>query len=235
MRFTALAADYDGTLASNGTVAPETWQALRRWRAAGRTLLLVTGRDVDDLRTICPHLELFERIVAENGGVLYHPAANEQEILASPPPPELVAALRERGVVPLGVARTLLATFRPHETTVQQTIHDLGLNWEVIFNKDAVMVLPAGVNKASGLRAALAALNLSPECVVGVGDAENDRVFLEICGCFAVVANALSGLKQHADIVTAGAEGSGIVELIDQLLAEAERNTKSAHREKENP
>jgi hydroxymethylpyrimidine pyrophosphatase-like HAD family hydrolase len=219
MRFTALAADYDGTLASNGTIAPETWHALRRWRAAGRQLLLVTGRDVDDLRILCPHLEIFDRIVAENGGVLYRPASGEEAILSFAPPPELIAALRQRGVVPLGVAHTLLATYRPHEITVRQTIHDLGLNWEVIFNKDAVMVLPAGVNKASGLRAALQELNLSPECVVGVGDAENDRVFLEICGCFAVVANALSGLKQHADIVTADAEGQGVVELIDGLLA----------------
>ena len=58
------------------------------------------------------------------------------------------------------------------------TIRDLGLELQVIFNKGAVMVLPAGVNKASGLAAALADLGLSPHNVVGVGDAENDHAFL---------------------------------------------------------
>jgi HAD superfamily hydrolase (TIGR01484 family) len=219
MRFLALATDYDGTLASEGTVTEQTWQAVRRWRASGRKLLLVTGRELDDLRNICPHLEFFDRIVAENGGVLYNPATDEERILAPSPPHELVKALHERGVVPLGVGRTLLATFRPYETVIQQTIHDLGLHWEMIFNKDAIMVLPPGIDKASGLKAALEELELSPQKVVAVGDAENDRVFLDLCGYSAVVANALPSLKAHADLVTAGAEGHGVLELIDGLLA----------------
>ena len=40
------------------------------------------------------------------------------------------------------------------------------------------MILPSGVNKASGLQAALQALGLSAETVIGVGDAENDHAFL---------------------------------------------------------
>ena len=220
MRFMALATDYDGTLASDGAVAEETWQAVRRWRASGRKLLLVTGREIDNLRNICPHLEFFDRIVAENGGVLYRPDTDEQRILAPSPPQEFVRALRERGVFPLGVGRTILATYRPHETAIVQTIRDLGLKWEVIFNKDAVMVLPVGVDKASGLTAALQELELSPQNVVAVGDAENDRAFLDLCGCAAVVANALPALKEHADLVTHGAAGQGVRELIDGLLAD---------------
>ena len=49
----------------------------------------------------------------------------------------------------------------------------------MIFNKGAVMILPSGVNKATGLAAALEELGLSPHNVVGVGDAENDHAFLE--------------------------------------------------------
>ena len=59
-----------------------------------------------------------------------------------------------------------------------EAIRDLGLELQIIFNKGAVMVLPAGVNKASGLAVALARLGLSPHNVVGVGDAENDHAFL---------------------------------------------------------
>lgn len=227
MRFAALATDYDGTLASDGRVGEETWQAVRRLRASGRKLLLVTGREVDDLRRICPHLEVFDRVVAENGGVLYRPVTHELEILASAPPKEFVQALRGRGVAHLGVGQTILATVRPYETVVLETIRDLGMELQVIFNKEAVMVLPSGVNKASGLKAALKELGLSPLNVVAIGDAENDHAFLDLCGCSAAVANALPALKKHADIITSGEEGQGVVELIDELLADdLSRRTK---------
>lgn len=220
MRFRALASDYDGTLASEGSVAAETWEAVRRFKASGRKFILVTGRELDDLLRMCPQVELFDRIVAENGGVLYHPAKRAMEILGAAPSKEFVQTLRERGVVPLGVGHSILATFRPYETTVLETIRDLGLEWQIIFNKEAVMVLPPGVNKASGLEAALKALDLSPHQVVAVGDAENDRAFLDFCACSVAVANALPSLKKHADLVTQGAEGRGVVELIEKLLSE---------------
>jgi hydroxymethylpyrimidine pyrophosphatase-like HAD family hydrolase len=61
-------------------------------------------------------------------------------------------------------------------------IRELGLELQIIFNKGAVMVLPAGVSKASGLEAALALLELLPHDVAGIGDAENDHAFLRLCG-----------------------------------------------------
>jgi hypothetical protein len=79
-------------------------------------------------------------------------------------------------------------------------------------------VLPTGVNKATGLQAALVRLGLSPHNVVAAGDAENDHAFLSVCGCAVAVANALPAIKENADLVTAGARGDGIVELVDRLL-----------------
>ncbi len=110
-----------------------------------------------------------------------------------------------------------MATWRPHETAVLETIRDLGLEMHVIFNKDAVMVLPTGINKATGLKVALEELGLSAHSVVGIGDAENDRVFLARCGYSAAVANALPMLKEHVDFVARGDHGSGVIELIDRL------------------
>ena len=219
MRFMALATDYDGTLASDGTVAEPTWEALRKLKNSGRKLILVTGRELDELRSICPNLDLFDRVVAENGGLLYRPAVRTQKLLASSPPEEFLQALRRREVAPLSVGQTIVSTLRPYEMVVLRAIADLGLELQIIFNKDAVMVLPPGVNKATGLRAALDELSLSPRQVVAVGDAENDHAFLDLCGCSAAVANALPMLKKHADIVTTSAEGQGVVELIDKLLA----------------
>ena len=114
----------------------------------------------------------------------------------------------------------IVATWEPHEKTVLEAIRDCGLELQVIFNKGAVMVLPAGVNKATGLRAALAELNLSPHNAVGVGDAENDHAFLNICECAVAVANALPAVKERADIVTFADHGAGVTELIDEMLAD---------------
>ncbi len=90
---------------------------------------------------------------------------------------------------------------------------------QLIFNKGAVMVLPSGVNKATGLSAALSRLKLSPHNAVGVGDAENDHAFLNLCECSVATANALESLKAHADIVLERADGEGVAELAQSILS----------------
>ncbi len=62
----------------------------------------------------------------------------------------------------------------------------MGRELQIIFNKGAVMILPANVNKATGLVFA-PVLGMEAEAVVGVGDAENDHAFLSMCGCSAAV------------------------------------------------
>jgi HAD superfamily hydrolase (TIGR01484 family) len=220
MRYLALAADYDGTLARDGRVDEQTVKALVRLRESGRRLVLVTGREMGDFADIFPRLDLFDRVVAENGALLYRPAAKEEKTLADPPPPAFVERLRKRGVAPLGVGRVIVAAREPHQAEVLEAIRELGLELHVIFNKGAVMVLPSGVNKATGLAAALEELALSPHNVVGVGDGENDHAFLAGCECAAAVANALPAVRDRADLVTRGDHGAGVVELIDRLLAD---------------
>ena len=83
-------------------------------------------------------------------------------------------------------------------------IKELGLELEIIFNKGAVMILPSGINKATGLAAALKDLGLSPHNVIGVGDAQNDHAFLRMVGHGVAVANALPEVKDTADYVTQG-------------------------------
>ena len=218
MRYLALACDYDGTLASAGRVAPATVAALERLRASGRRLILVTGRELDDLLAVFPHVPLFDCIVAGNGAVLYHPANQQTTLLSTPPPEAFVRTLRARGVSPLSIGRVIVATWQPQEIPVLGVIRDLGLELQVTFNKGAVMVLPAGVTKASGLAAALRTLGLSSHNVVAVGDAENDHAFLHLCECAVAVADALPMVQDGADLVTQGANGAGVQELIDRLL-----------------
>ena len=209
MRFHALATDYDGTLAYDGRVDGPTLAALERLRATGRKLILVTGRELPELIICMPQLELFDLVVAENGALLYRPSDKETRTLAKPPPESFVAELRRRGIRRVSVGKVIVATWVPHETTVLQVIRDQGLDLQVIFNKDAVMVLPAGVNKATGLIAALADLGLSQHETVAIGDAENDLSFLAICACAVGVANALPSVKERVDWVTTGERGAG--------------------------
>jgi hypothetical protein len=159
-------------------------------------------------------------VVAENGALLYRPATRQETRLAEPPPPQFVSALRARGVAPISVGRAIVATWHPHEQAVLDVIRELGLELQVIFNKGAVMVLPSGVNKASGFQTALTELGLSAHNAVGIGDAENDHAFLTLCECAVAVANALPTLKERADLVTAGDHGAGVVELVERLLAD---------------
>jgi HAD superfamily hydrolase (TIGR01484 family) len=218
MRFLLLATDYDGTLASEGRVESKTIAALERVRASGRKLILATGRHLPDLSTVFSRFELFDRIVAENGGVLYRPATGEEKLLCEPPNERFLALLRERNI-PYVPGRTVVASWHRYAEAVFQAIRDLGLDLHVVLNKDAVMVLPSGIDKASGLEAALKELDISAQNVVAVGDAENDHSFLRAAECGVAVANALPELKEHADIVLNASEGKGIIELVDQLIS----------------
>lgn len=103
MRYLALATDYDGTLAHDGITAPETLAALKRLRGSGRKLILVTGRELPDLESVFPHLYLFDRVVAENGALIFNPASGEKRVLGEGPPARFVADLKARGVT--GISR----------------------------------------------------------------------------------------------------------------------------------
>lgn len=216
--YEVLATDYDGTLAHHGTVSAETLAAVGRLRASGKKLVLVTGRELEELKTVFPEIGLCDLVVAENGALLYWPQDGRIKLIGEPAPAAFVERLRARGV-PVAVGRVIVATVEPHEIAVLQTIKEMGLELEVIFNKGAVMILPTGVNKATGLREGLARLGLSTRQVIGVGDAENDHAFLRICGAGIAVANALPTLKERADFVTERRAGEGVTELIDHLLA----------------
>jgi hydroxymethylpyrimidine pyrophosphatase-like HAD family hydrolase len=219
MRYHALAADYDGTLAHHGRIDDETWAALRRVRDSGRKLVMVTGRQLQELLAIAPHPDAFDRIVVENGALVYDPATREARATSEvAPPARFVEELRRRGVAPISVGHTIVATWEPHEDTVLHVIHEQGLELQVIFNKGAVMVLPSGINKATGLAAALLELGLSAHNVVAVGDAENDHALLQASECGAAVANALDALKDRADLVLRRDHGAGVRELIEQLI-----------------
>jgi HAD superfamily hydrolase (TIGR01484 family) len=220
MRYLTLATDYDGTLALHGRVDDQTLAGLDRLKQSGRKLVMVTGRELDELMEVFPHLEKFDRVVAENGALVYDPATKRETVLGERANLELVERLQGLGVDRISAGRVIVALWEPHQKEALEVIREMGLELQVIFNKGAVMVLPSGINKASGLAVALEELGLSPHNTVAVGDAENDHAFLSVCECSAAVENALPSLKERADIVLELDHGAGVVELIDRMLAD---------------
>lgn len=230
LRYRAIATDYDGTLAEDGAVPPDVVAALEAFRAAGGRTLLVTGRELDELMTVCRCLDRFDRVVAENGAVLYTPDGGTERLLAPAIPPEFSAELTARGVHPLSCGRTIVATWEPHQHTVLDVIKAQELELDVVFNKGAVMVLPSGINKATGLAAALEELGIEPGHTAGIGDGENDHSLFDACGLGVAVANAVEALQLRADHVTRGARGQGVIELVQRILADDLPAPRSAPR-----
>lgn len=217
MKWRVFATDFDGTIATDGMVDEATVAALKRLREADVIVFLVTGRELKDFDHAPEVLDLFDQVVAENGGLLYTPSTKEVKLLGGAPPPHFVEELNKRGV-PLSVGHSIVATVEPHEKVVLDVIKELAVELQVIFNKGAVMILPPGVNKASGLAAAADIYGLTTQDCVGIGDAENDHTFLECCGLGIAVANALPALKERVHCVTRLNAGAGAAEAIDALL-----------------
>jgi len=218
MRFKALATDYDGTIAHHGLVEPATVDALCRLKESGRKLLLVTGRELPDLLKVFSEVQMFHRVVAENGALIYDPERDEQRVLAEPPPPSFADHLRQLGVKHLSVGRVIVATQEMDSGLVKKAIDECDMPLQVIPNKGDIMILPATVNKATGLQTVLEDFDFDVSAVVGVGDAENDAVFLDACGFSVAVANALPWLKERVDWVTPGDHGQGVRQLVRALV-----------------
>lgn len=199
-------------------LGPAAAQALAKLRTAGFLLILVTGRELPDLQNAAPDLSLFDRVVAENGAVLYRPVTDEKTVLAEPPDLTFVDGLKQRGVESFSVGDVIVATARRYEDAIRAAVRDSSRNLHIIRNDDSIMVLPLGIDKMSGLQIALDELRLSSMEVVAVGNAENDRAFLSGCGFAVAVANAVPELKRAARMVTKAKRGEGVVELANLLL-----------------
>jgi len=212
-----LASDYDGTLASHGVIQPEALAAVRRWKAANGLFAIVTGRKLEDLFAWFPHRDVLDAVAAEDGAVVWNAATGRVRTLAAAPPPLFLEELRRRRV-PFDAGRVTLYTCRPHDRAVLETARDMGLAHHVIFNYDAVMVLPMGIDKAAGVSAIAKSLDLPMSEVAGIGDAENDLPLLLACGRSGAVANAIPSIKAAAHVVTKGERGAGFDEFVRHLM-----------------
>lgn len=217
MPFRLFAFDYDETVATEGRIQRSTEAALAAAREAGWRLALVTGRPHEELVGICPQMPLFDLVVDENGGLVHLPATGSVEELVARPNGGFRAGLTSRSV-PFVAGRIVTITRRSHEKDVFDIIAEQGLDLDVFCNRFAVMVVPRGTSKASGLREGLRRVGVAPEDVIAAGDDENDLAFFEVAGLRVAVANAIANVKANADIVLSKPNGEGLAEFIRERL-----------------
>jgi hypothetical protein len=158
-------------------------------------------------------------VIAENGAVIVDQQTGAEELLGPQPPAELLVALNNAGVT-VHVGRVMIATEIAARSIVQNVIERIDLDWHTVPNRNDLLVLPARVTKASGLDTVLKRIQIPPQHVAAIGDAENDCAMIEHCGLGVAVANAVPRLKQFAKLVTRGQAGHGVTELANRLLNE---------------
>ena len=203
MKLAAVAIDYDGTIAMNGTFDPAVREAIAQLRLHGIAVVLVTGRRLDDLKSVAGNLGCFNAIVAENGAVLFFPENARQAIIGHAPSPKLIEALQRRGI-DIAVGDSVIETDASRATSVLDVIRALEQPQILAFNRGRLMVLPPGVAKSTGLARVLSTLRLSIHNTIAIGDAENDHDLLDACEVGVAVAWGSPALRVVADEVITG-------------------------------
>jgi len=218
VRYRLLALDYDETLAMEGRLNPAAAGALAEAARAGWRLVLVTGRPCDEIAAICSPLDLFDLVVSENGCVLHRPADGTVEVLATGPVGVLRDHLAAAGVDFIA-GRVVTITRRAEEPRVRRLLERRALPFECFGNRPALMIVPRGTSKATGLAAALERVGVAPGEAVAVGDDENDLPLFETAGLRVAVGNAVEVVKSAADLVLEAPNGEGVATFVRRCVA----------------
>jgi hydroxymethylpyrimidine pyrophosphatase-like HAD family hydrolase len=221
MKLLTVALDYDGTLTSNDALSEATRTAVAELRGRGITVLLVTGRRLDDLRRAAGDLHFVDGVVGENGAVLEFPDSGYAATLGPSPPPAFIEALRRQGIAH-AVGQVIVEAASNDGARILEVVRALELPLSLIFNRGRVMIVPQSISKATGLQRALTVLRLSPRNAVGIGDAENDHELLAVCEVGVAVAWGSRALQAAADYVLPG-DGPSAVPAYLTALARAGR------------
>lgn len=215
MEHMVIALDVDGTLFDGVSVAPTALDAIGRAHADGHTIIIVTGRRWESLQSVVPAIvELCDRIVCEEGGVLVNVANGELTLLADPLEPVLVDALRAAGVPDLDVGHVVVGAPAAWRAAVQSARDSVGSQRHLVVNKGSVALAPEGCDKGTGLRAAVDDLGVQALPIIAIGDAANDLPMFAIAAIAVAVANADDVVRAAGISLTSGAAGVGVAEAL---------------------
>ena len=216
MKLSVLALDYDGTIARGDQLDPAVRDAVAEARTRGITVLLVTGRILDELRRVAGDLHFVDGVVAENGAVVHFPDSGHTSLLAPRIPEAFLAEVRQRRIT-ASPGQCLVDAAAADAGRLLEVIQALELPLVLLFNRSRVMTLPQGVSKATGLHVALDMLRLSARNTVAIGDAENDHPLLQLAELGAAVEWGSPSLRAAADLVLPGSGPPAVADYIRQL------------------
>ena len=215
MKFGVLALDYDGTIARDGVLDPEVRTSIAEARARGIVAVIVTGRILADLKQAAGDLTFVDAVVAENGALLAFPGGHTW-LIGHPPPTAFFDELRRRAIT-FTSGQCIVETDASLAPRILAVIRELELPLVLLFNRSRLMILPQGISKATGLRAALTALRLSVHNAIAIGDAENDHDLLAACEIGVAVGWGSPALHRSADEVVTGNGPSALAPYIRQV------------------
>ena len=213
MKLSVLALDYDGTITRDDRPHASVLSALADARRRNVTVILATGRNLDDLRRVAGDLRFVDGVVAENGAVIHFPGTGHTTVLAPLISQAFVSRLKELNI-PFGTGQCLVDADARSAHRILDVIRELELPIVLSFNRSRVMALAQGVSKATGLGAALDILRASPRNTVAVGDAENDHELLRFAEVGAAVAWGSASLQAAADLVIDGRDPAAVGDFI---------------------
>lgn len=218
MKLSVLALDYDGTFTRDDRPNASVLAAVADARRRNVTVVLVTGRILNDLRRVAGNLHFADAVVAENGAVIHFPATGHTTILAPPIPQAFVERVGELGI-PVRAGQCLADANADSAHQLLNVIRELEQPIVLSFNRSRVMAVAQGVSKATGLGAVLAVLRASARNTVAIGDAENDHELLRFAEVGAAVEWGSQSLQAAADIVITGNDPSAVAEFIERVVA----------------
>jgi len=210
--------DIDGTVSRRDrSIEGRVVDALHNWDAP---VVLATGKAFPYPVALCDFVGLPQRVIAENGGVVY---ADDRVVFEGDPAAceRFTAALREAGY-DLGWGEVdVLNRWRETEVAVAREVPRAVVDecaaaegLQVIDSGYAYHVTATDVSKGRGLRTLCEVEGLDPGTFVAVGDSENDVSTFAVVGDSYAVANADDRALAAADHVTEGSYGEGLLEVL---------------------
>lgn len=215
-----VALDVDGTLFDGVSVAPAAIAAIREAHTDGHTIIIVTGRRWESLQAVVPSVvELCDRIVCEEGGVMVNVGSGDLTLLAEPLEQALLAELVAASIPDLDVGHVVVGAPATWLAEVQAARDAVGSPRHLVINKGSVALAPAGCDKGTGLHAAMVDLGVVGRRIIAVGDAANDLPMFAIADVAIGVANADDAVRAAGIPLTTAAAGLGVAEALRAHLS----------------
>lgn len=221
-KFKAFAVDIDGTLTENGggAIHLAALAKLRHLEKLGYHVIYVSGRSSIEAYVLAVFGGTTKIAVGENGGAITI-APQEHRLLASKEKCMqgynlLKKSLDGVEIKPVFPRMTEVVMERTFDLTQgQKILEENNLELYLSDSKYAYHINEKGMNKATGLKAALQMLKLGPEQAVAIGDSDTDIPMFDACGYSIALGHAEENVKTSAKQVVKGREGTGLVEAID--------------------